>query len=127
MSIRPRDRKFATEEFEKVHQLAAKMLEEFGIGYPRSGFDVGPGWLPVVRDMLQEMKSAGWDGELFQVKQKVRGLRVYVDSVSGPVGDIISRAEARALRTCELCGGSRDGGIGWGWALCDVCGQEESP
>lgn len=82
---------------------------------------VGPGWHPLVRDLIDELFSHGWDGKLGQIKEKFGELRFYLGGESSPeIYKAISRAEAKSIRICERCGqpGKRRSG-GWIKTLCE--------
>lgn len=79
-------------------------LRERQINPPRCGFHVGAGWLPIVFAALDKMIAAGWDRELYQVKQKLGGLRIYIGEASDEVRDIIRAAERQCAATCETSG-----------------------
>lgn len=79
-------------------------LRERQISPPRCGFWVGRGWLPIVFAALDKMIAAGWDRELYQVKQKFGGLRIYIGAASDEVSGIIRDAERQCAATCEASG-----------------------
>lgn len=86
---------------------------------------VGPGWQPIVRKLIEDLKAIGWDGDIKQVKEKFGGLRFYTGSTNYEQDLLISRAEETAAKTCEVCGqpGELRGG-GWLKTLCDTHDQE---
>lgn len=102
-------------------------LERLGIDAPPSGFDIGPGWLPIVEYALEEMVAAGWDKRLGQVKQKFCRLCIYLDGATNEgIESIIAEAEVEADATCERCGKEREGrGSATGMALCSRCKEDE--
>lgn len=86
---------------------------------PNAGH-VGAGWLPLVEELIVELKGLGWDGDLGQIKEKFGGLRFYVGAASDEMHDLITQAELKSFRTCEQCGAPgelRTGG--WVKTLCD--------
>lgn len=99
-----------------------ELLEELGIEYPPCGFYVGEGWMPIVENALRKMLDVGWDKRLAQVKEKFKGLRIYVDGeTNDKIRDIIREAEEKCLKTCEDCGGPRAPLTGVGAPVCDAC------
>ena len=32
---------------------------------------VGPGWTRLIKDLVKDITAMGWDGEIFQVKEKL--------------------------------------------------------
>lgn len=111
-------------EQEKRRAEIMHRLDILGVKYPRCGFSVGPGWVPIVFMALEKMKAAGWDCELGQVKEKFGGLRIYTDGIQSlEITDIIHEAEAIAAQTCEDCGGPGvlNGGS-WLRTVCAECG-----
>jgi hypothetical protein len=93
------------------------------------GYEVGPGWMPVVRKAVAELVAKG--AVINQVKEKYGGLRIYFDFDDGDNGDyegmykIVADAEDACSKICEQCGepGTRRGG-GWIRTLCDKHEEE---
>lgn len=99
-----------------------KLLKRLKIPGPALLTEVGPGWLPVVEQAFEKMIDAGWNKELFQVKQKFRQLRIYIGTTNPEIDKAIAEAEKICDTLCEQCGGEReDKGYGWGRAVCDEC------
>jgi len=84
--------------------------------------NVGPGWRKIVRDLIFDLFSVGWNGVVYQVKEKYGGLRFYCEGEGRPeIEYAIHRAERRARRTCERCGArGRLRGGSWLATLCDL-------
>ena len=76
---------------------------------------------PLVRDLERETTERF---EVFQVKQKLGGLRFYTNHRSEAISSRIEAAEAESFRTCEICGQA-----GWvrkdGW-IRTRCGDHAS-
>jgi len=80
------------------------------------GFDCEKGWYPIIEEAFNKMekviekmpkkerKHFQKHFEIFQVKQKLGGLRIYVNIYTDEIIEIINDAEIKALKTCELCG-----------------------
>lgn len=86
-----------------------------------SYFDVGDGWLPLLKELIEDLIELGWDKETTQVKEKFGGLRFYINSGSKEIHDRILKAEKDSYHICEKCGqeGQLRGDIGWYLTLCD--------
>jgi hypothetical protein len=91
---------------------------------------VGPGWRHLLERLHEQLRSAFPGYRLLDLKEKLGGLRVYVEEPPGNgdvLRDLIARAEVEAERTCEFCGapgrirtrGDHPGG--WRKAVCDAC------
>jgi hypothetical protein len=73
---------------------------------------VGPGWIPMLDRLAEDLIALGWDRTLDQVNQKLGGLRFYIGvntpplsrDVSAKLARRIAWAMAESLRTCEECG-----------------------
>lgn len=72
------------------------------------GFQVGPGWRPIVLRLLDDLRRAAeGDGapvRIRQIKEKFGELRVYVRGGGQAALDAIGAAEQEASATCETCG-----------------------
>jgi hypothetical protein len=81
---------------------------------------VGDGWLPLIKEMIDELLAAGWDKRLHQSKEKFGGLRFYIDSPNDGLHHIIAKYERKSYDICEKCG--KEGQLrkgGWMKTLCD--------
>ena len=91
-------------------------VESYGLG-------IGPGWWPLVADLVREIReideARGTSSKLQQIKEKFGGLRFYLRETTNDHWEAISRAESKSLRTCETCGAT---GLmyndGWIKTLC---------
>jgi hypothetical protein len=86
---------------------------------------VGPGWKSLVTNLVNEIREKGWDGNLFQIKEKFGGLRFYIGEASSDIHDAITCAETESYHICETCG---DPGVcssepdgRWLRTLCQNC------
>jgi hypothetical protein len=102
-----------------------RILDDLEIAEPVCGFYCGLGWMPIVENALKKMIAAGWNKDLYQVKQKFCGLRIYIGSPwdnEGAVNDIIKEAESKAAEACESCGKPHGLEIPRaGQAMCEEC------
>jgi len=93
----------------------------------RGAFGVSNGWLGLIKEMMEDIISMGWDKQVCQVKEKFGGLRFYINSASNEVHDRITQAENLSYKVCEMCGESGElrTDIGWYLTLCDTHYTEE--
>lgn len=85
-------------------------------------FSVGPGWYPLLKDLITDLIALGWDKQVCQVKEKFGGLRFYINAASDAVHNRISEAENQSYEICEVTGqpGKLRTDIGWYTTLCDA-------
>ena len=67
-------------------------------------FSIGPGWFTLVKDLIKNLFESGWDGELYQVKEKFGGLRFYIGEQNPEIARIIREAERKSYEICDVCG-----------------------
>jgi len=86
-----------------------------------SFFGVKSGWYPIIKSLIEDLISLGWDKQTTQVKEKFGGLRFYINSGSPVIHQRILQAETESYNTCEVCGKSGElrKDIGWYSTLCD--------
>ena len=89
--------------------------------YKLFGHECGEGWIPLIEELIKDLKELGWDGDIQQVKEKFGGLRFYINGGSNAVFARIDKAEADSYKICETCG---EAGIlrtdrNWVRTLCD--------
>jgi len=82
--------------------------------------ETGDGWLPIIKDLIEDLIDAGWDKQICQIKEKFGGLRFYINGGSDEIYKLISDAEVKSMKTCEVCGkpGTQTSG-GWINTLCE--------
>lgn len=87
----------------------------------RGFFEVDNGWLKIVKELIEELITVGWDREILQVKEKFGGLKFYVNKSSIEILDGIHLAEKLSTTTCEICGevGSNQIKNNWVVTLCN--------
>lgn len=102
-------------------QSAYNMEEEFTI----EDFlhEVGSGWHPLIRDLVDNLFAAGWDGVIAQVKEKFGGLRFYIGGGNDEIFELIHEAEGKSYEICEDCGkpGKLREDRSWIRTLCNDC------
>lgn len=84
-------------------------------------FECGPGWYPLLKDLIVDLIALGWNKQTCQVKEKFGGLRFYINEGSSDIFDRISKAEELSYKTCEVTGGPGKlrSDLGWMSTLCD--------
>lgn len=88
---------------------------------------VGKGWTPLLADLLADLFKLGWNGSLYQVKEKYGELRFYIGYGSDVIYDRIEKATTDSTHTCEDCGqpgNIRGRGRSWYKTLCDECNKD---
>ena len=113
--------------FNKFEDFQAEYPNLFKV-YPRSGFDLRPGWETLVHTLcsILEFQIKHLPEELrsnfycAQVKEKFGGLRFYMTASALEMEGAITMAENMSLHICEECGkpGQRRSG-GYILTLCD--------
>lgn len=80
--------------------------------------DVGPGWRPIVKHLVELCKI--YDVPIVQVKEKFGGLRFYTDKSHVLVDAAIMQAENTCETLCEVCGEpGKLRNLRWIKTLCD--------
>lgn len=82
--------------------------------------NVGPGWVPIVVKLIEDLVAAGWDGRVHQIKEKFGGLRFYADLETEEQRELVNVAERACDKACDVCGAPgllRQGG--WIRTMCD--------
>ena len=89
------------------------------------------GWDRILREMFQELFTAGWDGEISQIKEKYGTLRVYLGFTKQYDDDelykIVFKYEKLSETVCEVCGAdgaklrTMKDGRSWIKTNCDIC------
>ncbi len=87
------------------------------------GFACGNGWFDILDQLWRGLSSI--EGIVIgQVKEKLAGLRVYLEPMprNDKARELVHEAYRKASETCEMCGkpGERRGGS-WLFTLCDDC------
>ena len=84
--------------------------------------DIGEGWYPLVKKLIEDLLAAGWDKEICQIKEKFGGLRFYVRKSSDEINMLIRDAERASYTICERTGkpGELRRDIGWWQTLCEA-------
>jgi len=67
---------------------------------------VGPGWVPLVQQLHEELLAVNPDYQVAQVKEKFGELRVYLsmDNRQLPLMQAVGVATAKSVTICEWCG-----------------------
>jgi hypothetical protein len=83
---------------------------------------VGPGWKGLLSECFEQLRQAGWSGNILQIKEKFGALRLYVTGQNPTIDEIINHFEERSRTVCEECGapGSTRNSNGWLSTVCDL-------
>lgn len=117
-------------EYELVRKYP-KLYKDYGGDKTQTamywGFTCGNGWFGII-DKLSEKLSSGYMPDIVavQVKEKLGGLRFYINKVPScdwdEVYNLITEAEGESYKTCELCG--KPGNLkkgSWYSTTCNSC------
>lgn len=82
---------------------------------------VGRGWRPLVNQLLDDLLELGWDGVVYQVKEKFGGLRFDISYGSDEIHERIQQAEDESFSVCEVTGkpGKLRSDLDWIRTLCN--------
>lgn len=86
-------------------------------------FNIGAGWLQLVKELIEDLIELGWDRQVAHVKEKFGGLRFYIGTGTDEICKRISEAEHESFKICEETGepGELRTKGGWMRTLCDEC------
>jgi hypothetical protein len=109
----------------EMNQFIAQHPELFGTP-PYIGLECSEGWYGVILDTFKKisaivLREERTDFRIVQVKEKFGGLRIYCNYFTHKIDEVITEAEEKAKKTCEICGSP--GTLrkeGWRRTLCDV-------
>lgn len=99
------------------HQFAARFR----------GFECGNGWAGLINSTLNKLAVDCPEARIAQVKEKLGGLRIYLeDKLDEHAKAIIRRTEESSLHVCETCGdaGKRIASDGWVRVRCETHGEQ---
>lgn len=100
---------------------------DFEYSMDEACLDVGEGWRPLLRKLMEDLFKLGWRGRVDQIKEKFGGLRFYAnlhgipDKHDQKATDLIVQAMEDSETICEECGdpGRIRGFHGWMFCRCD--------
>lgn len=114
-------------QFDPAGGWRAQLVPRFAAGW-RPAVWCGDGWRDLILGLVRELDATGTRWELNECKEKMGGLRFYIDAApaetEGRLQEIIRGVEDRSYRTCEDCGAVgelrtiRFGGVR---TLCQAC------
>jgi len=90
-------------------------------------FGVGEGWFQLLKNLIDELLSLGWDRHMITSKEKFGGLNFHIKNLTKEMYDIILIYEKLSYGICEECGEEgvlREGG--WVKTLCDKHAEERN-
>jgi hypothetical protein len=75
----------------------------------------------LVNQLLDDLLELGWDGVVYQVKEKFGGLRFYIGAGSDEIHERVQQAEDESYSVCEVTGkpGELRSDLYWMHTLCD--------
>lgn len=79
------------------------------------------GWVPLLEDLVRDLRALGWDGRVDQVKQKLGELRFYATGLDAAMKARVRQATELSLRTCEYCGAPGTPQRRVGTTACEAC------
>lgn len=91
------------------------------------GFRCRDGWFNLIWNLCIDLEQMGFgenkDDCIVQIKEKLGGLRFYVDGATKEQQIRIRKAEEESYEICEVCGvtGKLRNDLGWIQTLCDKC------
>lgn len=106
------------------------MNEELKEPYELFGIECGAGWKKLYQPILDYIEEYNKDKEgdnkieIYQIKEKFGGLRVYLSKKTEELRQMINKAEAESYHTCEICGKHIDKPIvehHWIYPMCKEC------
>lgn len=103
----------------KLERLHTKYHDRFSERF--RGFECGIGWFPLIESMLVELQNKCPHARIVQAKEKLGGLRIYLEDKQDDSGKAILRqAEMKSFLVCEECGssGKRIAQDGWVRVRC---------
>lgn len=91
--------------FKKPRTLE-ELFEKYQIETSKAPSECPNGWINLVDRCFSHLRSIGWDGKLFQVKEKFGSLRVYLDGDDFNINmrNVIDLYEIESTSTCGVCG-----------------------
>lgn len=89
-------------------------------------FGVSEGWFELLKNLIDELISLGWDRHIIQSKEKFGGLRFYIKDQTPEMQDIIVTYEKLSYEICEVCGEKgAPRNLSWIKTLCDKHAAEK--
>jgi len=84
-------------------------------------FGVSEGWYPLIKELIEDLITLGWDKQITQVKEKFGGLRFHIGGGTNEINNRIIEAERKSHTICEVTGkpGKLRNEFGWYTTLCD--------
>lgn len=113
-------------EFEKYLESIDGVYNWKGIQVTNpSFFGVSEGWFALLKNLIDELITLGWDRHMVISKEKFGGLNFHIKNITKEMYDIILTHEKLSYNICEECGEEgflREGG--WVKTLCDIHAEE---
>lgn len=94
-------------EFPELYRGRTEPITDNLMSY---GFSCGNGWFSLIHELSEKIimhsKEKGLNPKAKQVKQKMGGLRFYLEGGDEITNWLCEEAEVRSFTICEECGGS---------------------
>ena len=92
-------------EFEKYLESIDGVYDWRGVNYTNPNmFGVDEGWFELLKNLIDELISLGWDRHMVLSKEKFGGLNFYIKEPTPDMQDIILTYERLSYEICEVCG-----------------------
>lgn len=90
------------------------------------GIDTDDGWFNLIWETCEKLEVIDPELEFVQIKEKLGGLRLYVNTTVEAAFDVIDEAEEQSYKICEECGSQENvtQTEGWIYTRCTECIKE---
>lgn len=79
-------------------------VKEVEINFDEIAKLVPEGWKTILKDGFTKMFESGWDGKVFQIKEKFGSLRLYLNEHNEDLNFIIDEMTKHTQSVCYRCG-----------------------
>lgn len=84
-----------------------EMLAKHKISLPDNlNHRIPTGWIPLISRTFDKLFDAGWDGRIFQIKEKLGALRISIPQNKTNLLRIVWAAEEESMTICDICSAS---------------------
>ena len=122
MSIKERMRQTTEQEEQILEDMKTRIVNDWEIY-----FSVGPGWIPLITELHENIKALCPNYSIIQIKEKFGGLRFYAKGLTEEARELVHVAERLSYEICEFCGEPGNTSTdAWKITLCEICKQEDN-